>query len=397
MRLIHTADWHLGRLLHNVRLTRDQETVLTQLIDLVADVRPAAVLLAGDIYDRAVPPTEAVELLDHVLSELVLGLHVAVVAVAGNHDSAARLDFGAVFLSDHGLHLAGRLARQPRCVTLHDEHGPVHVHAFPFADPAEARHAYADDALHDHEAVARAGAARALAAAPPGDRHVAVAHAFVSGGLDTPDSERPLTVGGGGRVPPDAYAGFDYVALGHLHRPQTVGAENIRYAGSLMKYSFAEHDHVKSASVVQIGAPGSAGGDAGAAGRARIAVETVALTPPHDVRRLEGTLAELLASGGNDPRRDDYVLAALLDRGALLDPIGRLREVYPNVLAIERPLYDAPGPAGEARPRPGSAGDLELFDSFYTYATGNPMTAAESTTLADVVDRLERRRREAPS
>ena len=395
MRLIHTAGWHLGRLFHTVHLTRDQEQVLEQLVALVAEVRPSAVLIAGDVYDRAVPPTEAVELLDDVLTRIVVGHGVPVIAISGNHDSAARLDFASTLLRERGLHLVGELPREPAPISLADEHGLVHVHPLPFADPADARYAYGDDTIHDQEGVAAAGVARVLAATPAGERHVAVAHAFVAGAEETPESERPLSVGGSTQVPAAVFDGFDYVALGHLHRPQRCGAATVRYAGSLMKYSFSEHDHEKSVSVVEIGAPGSASGAPGTEGRARVSIEAVALTPPRDVRRLQGTLAEILAQGRMDPQEDDYVLAALLDKGALLDPIGQLRSAYPNTLAIERPLYDQPGRDEEQRPRPGVVGDLDLFDAFFRYASGDGMSADQRTQLAAVVDALERRRREA--
>ena len=395
MRLIHTADWHLGRLFHTVHLTRDQEQVLEQLVALVVEVRPSAVLIAGDIYDRAVPPTEAVELLDDVLTRVVVGHGVPVIAISGNHDSAARLGFASTLLRERGLHMIGELPREPAPVVLTDEHGPVHIHPLPFADPADARYAYGDDTIHDQEAVAVAGVTRAVKATPAGERRVAVAHALVAGAEETPESERPLSVGGSTQVPAAVFGGFDYVALGHLHRPQRCGADTVRYAGSLMKYSFSEHSHDKSVSVVEIGAPGSACNAAGAEGRARVAIETVALTPPRDVRRLEGTLAEILALGRTDPRHDDYVLAALLDKGALLDPIGQLRSAYPNALAIERPLYDQAGSEEERRPRPGAVGDLDLFDAFFRYANGDSMSSDQRTQLAAVIDALERRRREA--
>jgi exonuclease SbcD len=394
MKLIHTADWHLGRLFHNAHLTRDQEHVLEQLIALVAEVRPAAVIVAGDLYDRAVPPTEAVDLLDHVLTQIVDGLRVPVVAIAGNHDSAVRVGFAAALLRERGLHLVGELPQAASPIVLHDEHGPVHVSAFPFADPAEARHAYDDPEIHDQQAVVAAGVARALAAIPPGERRVAVAHAFVAGGLES-ESERPMSVGGAQQVPASVFDGFDYVALGHLHRPQACGSEAVRYAGSLLKYSFAEHAHVKSVSVVDIGAPGSADGGAGPAGRPLVTVETVALTPRRDVRRLEGTLAELLERGPADPRRDDYVLASLLDDGALFDPIGRLRAAYPNTLAIERPAYERAGTEGPRRPRPGSVSDVELFETFFRYVSDDDLGDERRAAVADIIDRLERRRREA--
>jgi exonuclease SbcD len=394
MRLIHTADWHLGRLFHNVHLTRDQEHVLEQLIALAREVRPAAVLVAGDLYDRAVPPTEAVDLLDCVFTEIVVGLGVPVIAIAGNHDSAVRVGFASSLLRERGLHLAGELPREASPIVLTDEHGPVHVTALPFADPAEARHVYDDPEIHDQQTVTAAGVARALAAAPPGERRVLVAHAFVAGGLES-ESERPMSVGGAQQVPAAVLAGFDYVALGHLHRPQTCGTETVRYAGSLLKYSFAEHAHDKSVCVVDIGPPGSAAEDADDAGRARVTIEAVALKPRRDVRRLEGTLAELLERSPTDPRRDDYVLASLLDDGALYDPIGRLRAAYPNALAIERPAFERPGVEGPRRPRPGSVGDVELFEAFFRYVTDEDLGDERRAALTDVLDGLERRRREA--
>lgn len=396
MRLIHTADWHLGRLFHNQHLTEDQAHVLDQLVELARDVRPAAVVVAGDLYDRAVPPTEAVALLDDVLTRLVDELGVTVVAIAGNHDSAARVGFAGRLLRERGLHVVGELLQAASPIVLHDEHGPVRVSALPFADPAVARDAYGDQAIHDQHGATAAGAGRALAAAPPHERRVLVAHAFVAGGLES-ESERPLSVGGAQQVPVSVFEGFDYVALGHLHRPQACGSEAVRYAGSLLKYSFAESAHAKSVSVVDIGPPGSAAGDAGAAGRAAVTVEQVTLSPLRDVRRVEGTLAELLERGARDPRRDDYVLGVLLDDGALFDPIGRLRAVYPNVLAVERPAYVHAGADGADRPRPGTVTDVELFEAFFSYVTDGGLGEARRTALAAVVDALERRRREAPA
>lgn len=393
MRLIHTADWHLGRLFHNRRLTADQAHVLGQVIDLARDVRPAAVIIAGDLYDRAVPPIEAVSLLDDVFTRLVDDLGVPVIAIAGNHDSSARVGFAGRLLHKRGLYMVGELPQAVSPIILRDEHGPVRITALPYADPAAARDEYGTD-IHDQQGVIAAGVRRALASARPHERHVLVAHAFVAGGLES-ESERPLSVGGAQQVPVAAFGGFDYVALGHLHRSQPCGAATVRYSGSPLKYSFAESGHTKSVSVVDIGPPGSAPDAAGAAGRAAVTIEEVRLSPLHDVRRIEGTLAELLASGPDDPLHNDYVLASLLDRGALLDPIGQLRAVYPNTLSIERPLAEIFGPDETCRPRPGKVGDLELFGRFFAYATGDELSAAELTALTTTIDGLDRRRREA--
>ncbi len=174
MRLIHTADWHLGRLFHNVHLTRDQEVVLLELVELVAEVKPHAVLIAGDLYDRGVPPTDAVDLLDHVLTTIVLGHGVPVVAIAGNHDSPKRVGFGSAMLRERGLYLVGELRDQPQALVLGDEHGPVHVSALPFADAMDARAAYGDDTLHDQAGGAHGrrgeGAGRLARRAPRGPR-----------------------------------------------------------------------------------------------------------------------------------------------------------------------------------------------------------------------------------
>jgi len=350
----------------------------------VRESAPDAVVVAGDLYDRAVPPPEAVELLDDVLTRIVDGLGVPVIAIAGNHDSASRVGFGRALLRERGLHLAGRLHPRPPVVALRDAHGPVHVVLLPFAEPSMARHAYGSEEIHDQQAVLSAGVARALAA---------VAHAFVAGGAES-DSERPLSVGGAGSVATATFEGFDYVALGHLHRPQQAGSPAVRYAGSLLKYSFSEHEHQKSVSLVEIGAPGSADGDAGAAGRARVAVETVPLSPVRDVRIVEGMLAEIVAAGRADPRSDDYIHAVLHDSSALLDPLGRLREVYPNALGIERPALErAPGgsePPGDILRR----SEAELFADFFTYVTGEPLSEAQAKAFAATVDELLSRQRE---
>ena len=397
MRLIHTADWHLGRLFHNVHLTRDQEHVLEQLVALVAEVKPAAVLIAGDLYDRAVPPTEAVELLDYVLTEIVVGQGVPVVAIAGNHDSAVRLGFAASLLRERGLYLVGELPQAASPVVLRDEHGPVHVHPLPYADAAEARYAYADDAIHDQQAVAAAGVARALAATPPAERRVAL---------------RPRLRGRSARERERAPAECRRRHAGAGRRlrrlrlrragPPPPAAALWQRDGPLRR--FAAQVLLRRARSRQVGqrhrrgAPGSADGDAGAAGRARVTVETVALTPRRDVRRLEGTLAELLERGVSDPRRDDYVLAALLDRGALLDPIGRLRGVYPNALSIERPLYETTGAAGVAPAAPGQRRrPRSLRHLLRLRHRRAPRRRAARASSTAVIDGLERRRREAPA
>lgn len=404
MRFLHSADWHLGRVYHGVSLLEDQAHVLRQFVRIAADARPDAILLAGDIYDRSVPPAEAVRLLDLVLSELVLDLRIPVVMIAGNHDGPDRLAFGSGLLRRAGLTVRGPVEMEAPPLVLRDAYGEVAVHALPYAEPALVRSACGDEAITDHHAALAAQTAAARAAHVPGRRAVVVAHAFVLGGAES-ESERPLSVGGSGAVGAGVFDGFDYVALGHLHRPQAIDARRdrsgegaaptadaeaadawrsarIQYSGSLLKYSFAEADHAKSVNLVELDA----------AGRCR--VERIPLVPRRDLRILEGELGALITAAAADPARDDYVLARLTDQGALLDAMGKLRTAWPNALAIERPALTGDGP-GRAAADHRRIRIQDLFASFHRETTGLAPEPAALAALDRVVDRLEREARTA--
>jgi exonuclease SbcD len=367
LRLLHTADWHLGRVFHGRSLLEDQAAVLDDLVRMVRDERPDAVLVAGDIYDRSVPPADAVRLLDDTLTRLVVGLRTPVFVIAGNHDGPDRLSFGARLMAG---------------AVLADAHGEVEVFALPYAEPPMMRNVLGEGAeVPDHAAVLAAQMAAVRRARDPSRRLVVMAHAFVAGGLDS-ESERPLVVGTAASVPASVFDDAHYVALGHLHRPQRVGRDAIRYAGSLMKYSFSEASHAKGVALVELDAAGNA------------RVEAIPLSAPRDLRVVEGRLAEVLAAANRDPRCDDYLLVRLTDQGALLDAMPRLRAVYPNALAIERPAIAAGGGAGAA-PRHARVGLVELFASFVADVSGEPLDEAARDFVAGRVAALERADREA--
>ncbi len=382
MRFLHTADWHLGRIFHGEHLTGDQAHLLDQFVDLARDGKVDAVLIAGDVYDRAVPPADAVELLGEVLDRLVVEAGVPVVLIAGNHDSPERISFCSGVLSGRGLHVRGVPEAEVEAVVLDDEHGPVHVFALPYSEPARARELFGDDEIREHDAAMRAAVERVRARMPQRVRSVLVAHAFAAGGEGS-ESERPLSVGGAGQVDVSCFDGFDYVALGHLHRPQSVGGRRIQYAGSLYKYSFAEADHVKSVSLVQMGPDGAC------------SVERIALSPRLDVRCLEGKLEEILRAAEDDPNRDDYVMASLTDEGVVRDPMGRLRTRYPNALHVARPNL-TPGPGGS--PPAGDRRKLDvkdLFADFYEHKRGRKPDENQKEAFARIVDQVRSRQREA--
>lgn len=363
MRFLHTADWHLGRSFHQASLVEDQAHVLNQLVELAICERLDAVVIAGDVYDRAVPPADAVVLLDDVLARLVLGAGIRVVLIAGNHDSPDRVGFGGRVAEKQGLAMRGTLTHLAP-VVFDDAFGQVALHPLPYVEPAFARRLPGVQEARDHQSAVSSVMSLLRSQWVPGQRNVLVGHAFVAGGSES-ESERPLSVGGSGAVSAATFDGYDFVALGHLHRPQSVGRESIQYSGSLLKYSFNEVDHTKSVSLVEVGQNGAT------------SVQRVSLSPRHDVRIVKGTMAELLATPRGDNSLRDYVRAVLMDRDPVLDPLGRLREVFPNVLELQ---FGRDSDAGGGTPK--SAQDHrerspdDLFKAFHRDMLGEEIDEA---------------------
>lgn len=376
MRILHTSDWHLGRQFHNVSLLEDQRHVLEQVIGIVRERGVQVVLVAGDIYDRSVPPAEAVQLLDDVVHRLSAECGVPLILIAGNHDGAERLGFGARQLARAGVHISGVLEQEPDPVILHDVAGPVAFYALPYAEPATVRSQLGLD-VQGHEEAMRALTARIRAHNGDGRRSVLIAHCFLEG-FSTCESERPLSLGGVETVPADCFAGFDYVALGHLHGPQARGAQHLRYSGSILKYSFSEQNQRKSVTLVDMDARGAC------------AVEQIPLRPRRELRVLEGELEDLLARGRRDPAAGDYLLVRLLDRHAILDPMGRLRAVYPNVLHLERPALALAGERRAPDRERLREGELPMFRDFFLQMTGEPLDAAGESAVATLLEDIHR-------
>ena len=379
MRVLHTADWHLGRLLHSQHLTEDQAAVLNQFVDAAQTYEPDAIIVAGDIYDRAVPPSKAVEVLDQVLSRLVVDAGLPVFMIAGNHDSPDRLDFGSTILERQGLHVLCHPRTDP--VVLRDAHGPVYIAGLPYAQPAYARQAFdSDTSIRSHEDVVSAQLDHLRPQIPENARSIAVAHIFAHRGT-IGDSERTL-VGGAEQVPTELFDGFNYVALGHLHQRQRVSEDHIRYAGSPMKYSFSEHRHTKSFYVVDMDAEGAC------------TVEPVRFTPPRDLRCIEGDFHEILDRGTRDPDADDYLKITLTNRGPVTDAMARLREVYPNCLQIEFPRVEIDADDDLVPPSDDDS-PTDIFREFYRYATGTHLDDEDHPILDTALERIDANRRNA--
>ncbi|MBY7824280.1 exonuclease SbcCD subunit D [Vibrio fluvialis] len=375
MKFLHTSDWHLGRQFHNVSLLEDQRYVLKQLIDYLKNNAVDAVIVAGDVYDRSVPPTVAIELLDEVVSSICTDLNIPMIMIPGNHDGARRLGFAAKQMKGAGLHIISDFEQMMTPVVLKSElAGDVAFYGMPYNDPEQVRHHY-QNSVTTHDEAHQFLCECIKAQRDTSQRHVLISHCFVDGAMES-DSERPLSIGGSDRVNHEHFADFDYVALGHLHQPQKKGEEHIRYSGSLMKYSFSEQHQKKGMTLVELN-------DAGF-----VAAEHIPLSAPHDMRIIEGELDQLLEQGKTDPSAHDYLLVRLHDKHAILDPMEKLRKVYPNVLHLEKPgmLIGVDQEMGRARL---ARGEMDMFRGFFLEAKQEPLSEQQESAMAEVIQSLK--------
>lgn len=374
MKFLHLADLHLGKRVNGFSMLEDQAHILRQILAILDDEQPDGVLIAGDVYDKSVPPVEAVELLDGFLTEL-RARGVPVLLISGNHDSPERLAFGGRVMDSCGIHISPVYDGALAPVTLQDAFGPVHVWLLPFVKPAHVRRWFPDADIESYtDAMAEAVAHMDIDTAA---RNVLVTHQFVTGGARSGSEE--LSVGGTDNVDSGVFAPFDYVALGHLHGAQHIGRETIRYAGSPLKYSFSEARQHKSVTVVTLGEKGD------------VQVRTVALTPLRELREIRGNYDELTARSfyEHTTYRSDYLHLILTDEQDVFDAMSRLRTIYPYLMTLD---YDnartrAAGgmsvPAETERRTP-----LELFEALYTRQNHQPMSEVQRAYIAQLMEQI---------
>lgn len=384
MKLMHLSDLHLGKRLNEFSLLEDQSFILQQLVELVRSEQPDCVLLAGDIYDKPVPPAEAVTLFDDFLNKLAQLTTVCV--TSGNHDSAERLAFGAQLMREGGVHFCGLYTGEPQCVTLQDAYGSVHIYLLPFLKPAHVRHCLppteAEQVTTYHEALRCAVERLHINAA---ERNVLVAHQFVTG-AQTAGSEA-VNVGGVDNIGAEVFATFDYTALGHIHRAQNVGSERVRYSGTPLKYSFAEWQQEKSVTLVELGEKGS------------VSVTALPLAPLRDLRKLRGSYEELMSREFYDelPKDSDGLLRdfyhlTLTDEEDVPDAVQKLRSVYKNLLQLE---YDnkrtRTDNAIEGAERVVEKSPLELMEEFYQLQNNQALSEKQRAYLQGLLEKEESR------
>lgn len=375
MKFIHTSDWHIGRQFHNVSLLEDQRHVLNQLIEHIEREAVDAVVIAGDIYDRSVPPAAAVELLDDVLNKICAELGVPVLLIPGNHDSAERLRFASRQLRQAGLHIIGELSQINEPVKIRGNSIEVCFYGIPYNDPESVRNHFSVD-VSTYDEAHRYLVEQIISSKPDDSPSILISHCFIDG-WDESDSERPLSIGGADRINYEAFTAFDYVALGHLHSPQHKGELHIRYSGSILKYSFSEQHQRKGITLVEMADNGMK------------SATHLPLHPLRDMRILEGELNTLLEQGKTDPHNDDYLLVRLTDKHALLDPMGKLRQVYPNVLHIEKPgMLDMSDQAINRDKL--KRGELEMFRDFFEQVQGQALLPEQDEAIKEIISQIHK-------
>ena len=407
MRFLHTADWHLGRIFYGQYLTEDQAHVLEhQFFSILKDEKIDGILLAGDVFDRAVPPIEDIELWDSIITRLAMDYKMPLFVVSGNHDGAERLEVGRSMLGQSGIHIWGSPHHALRPFEFESSDGKVAICPMPFSEPRRISDAlgfsknesklvdtdmtegslftYVDtneletDALnlHNYDQMYQAWSDYLRNQVPKGMRSIAISHAFVMGG-EVGGSERTLSVGGSEQVSPHVFKDFHYTALGHLHGPQRMGADYIRYSGSPLKYSFDEHMQKKSFTIIDMDTKG------------QVDISTIPVEPKRDVVILEGYFEDLLNNKELQAKhKDDYVQARLLDTMPIMDGMAKLRQVYRCCMTIDL--------VGRVAAPMADMGDVvfkelnerELFNQFAETVWKNPLTEREQQYINSVWDRI---------
>ena len=340
MKIIHTSDWHIGKIVNEYSMIDDQKYILNKLIELIDEENIDVLMIAGDVYDRSIPPVEAVELLNETLSKLIIDRNVSVMIISGNHDSGERLSFGSKILEKQGLYIAGSDDKLYKKVVLRDNNQNVNFYLVPYKDPALTKKLLNNKEIRSHNDAMIAVIDKIKEELNENEINILIGHGYVTmkreeaiegndhkyevAELETSESERPLSIGGTDLIDGNIFKDFDYVALGHLHGRQRIGRETMRYSGSLLKYSFSEVKQKKSVAVLDLIDKD-------------INIELKELKPLRDLRIIKGNIEDLICEGRDiEEGKEDYIQAILTDDGELMNPMEKLKSVYPNTMLISR-------------------------------------------------------------
>lgn len=385
MKVLHVSDLHIGKRVNGMSMLDDQRYILRQILDIAEKRQVSVLLIAGDVYDKASPSAEAVTVFDAFLTDAVAaGLHV--LAIPGNHDSAERIAYAQGLLEKQGVCLPPVYAGEVERVELEDEHGPVEFWLLPFLKPGDVRRFFPDEEIGDDYSAALRAVLGACVI-DQGKRNVVLSHQLVIAYGTAPDrADDEIKLGGMDNVDVSVYDAFDYVALGHVHRPQRVGRDTVRYSGSPLKYSFSEARYDKSAALIELGEK-KPGDDVGEC----VSFELIPLVPLHDVREVRGTLADVLAMGTALDASQDYLHITLSDEHPQLDAMAKIHEVFPNAMMLD---YDnvtvlIDRPQTQLTADPDSMDTLDLFSAFYESQVGNPLDNEQRDFARKLIAKVE--------
>lgn len=373
MKLIHLSDLHIGKRVNEFSMIEDQKYILKVILNIIDDEKPDGVLIAGDVYDKSVPSAEAVQLLDDFLCRLA-ERKLPTYIISGNHDSAERLSFGGRLMDMSGIHLSPVYNGKVEPFTLTDEYGKVNIYMLPFIKPVNVKRFFPDSEIESYtDAIKIAVDSMNV---DEKERNIIVTHQFVTGASRSESEE--ISVGGSDNVDASVFDAFDYVALGHIHGPQKIGRESVRYCGTPLKYSFSEANHKKSVTVVEMGEKG------------KIEIRTVPLVPKHDLREIKGKYEEILLKENYEgTNTEDYIHITLTDEEDIADVMNILRIIYPNIMKLD---YDnkrtrsnqAVGMAENVEKK----SPLELFSEFYYDRNGQTMSEEQTAFMQNLIEEI---------
>ena len=381
MRILHLADLHLGKILQEQPLLEDQKYMLEEIIKKVQEENIEIILISGDIYDRSIPQTDAVDMLDYFLNKLIKDLKKQVFIISGNHDSKERLGFGNKIFENDGLYISSKYEGQIKKVELQDEYGKLNIYLLPFIKPVEVKKYFEDEILSYDETIKKIIEKENI---DETQRNIILTHQFVTcigEEVERTDSET-ISLGGIDNVDISNYDKFDYVAIGHVHRPQRIGRDTARYAGTMLKYSFSEVNHKKTIPIIDFKEKGN------------INIKLVELTPLRDMREIKGPIEELTKKENyKNTNTEDYIKAIITNEEPVYDAIGQIRKVYPNVLKLEIQNSKSSVSQNDEKEKElqniKNKSEVELFNEFYKFQNYTELNDEQTQVIENIVKEIK--------
>ena len=373
MKFVHLSDLHLGKRVNEYSMLEDQEYILTKIINIIDDEKPAGVIIAGDVYDKSIPSAEAVQMFDDFLTRLAKR-NLQVFIISGNHDSPERMSFGSRLMDQSGIHISQVYDGKITPFTLQDESGDVNIYMLPFVKPVHVKR-FSDESIESYTDAMRVAIAQMNV--DQSARNLLITHQFVTGA--TRSESEDISVGGSDNVDVSVFDGFDYVALGHIHSPQNCTSERVRYCGTPLKYSFSEAKDNKSITVVELEEKG------------KLSVKTVSLVPMRDMVEIKGRYNEIMLKSFYESTsyQEDYIHITLTDEEDIVDAIGKLRTVYHNLMKLDydnkrtRSVSQVDGAVDVETKTP-----IELFSDFYELQNNQPMSDEQKAFVEDLIEQV---------